>query len=123
MGDQGFARFGKVCFLKQIEELAVIEKTEDGLVIGAGASIAQVRDAVEPYYRDFAEMLRRFASEQVRNAGTIGGNIANGSPIGDCPPALIALGATITLQCGFETRELAIEDFLHRVWQAGHRRW
>lgn len=108
---KGLRDLGKVCFLKQIEELAVIEKTEDGLVIGAGASIAQVRDAVEPYYRDFAEMLRRFASEQVRNAGTIGGNIANGSPIGDCPPALIALGATITLQCGFETRELAIEDF------------
>jgi xanthine dehydrogenase small subunit len=102
---------GKVCFLKQIDELAKIEKTAEGLIIGAGASIEQVRVAVAPFYRDFAEMLRRFASTQVRNAGTIGGNIANGSPIGDCPPALIALGAELTLQCGFETRKIAVEDF------------
>ena len=47
----------------------------------------------------------------MRNAGTIGGNVANGSPIGDCPPALIALGAELTLQCGFETRKISVEDF------------
>jgi xanthine dehydrogenase small subunit len=108
---KGLQDLGKVCFVKQIDELSAIKKTNDGLMIGAGASIAQVRHAVAPYFRDFAEMLRRFASQQVRNAGTIGGNIANGSPIGDCPPALIALGATLTLQCGYETREMAVEDF------------
>ena len=108
---KGLKDLGKVCFLKQIDALAEIEKTHDGIVIGAGASIAQVRDAVAPYYSDFAEMLRRFASTQVRNAGTLGGNIANGSPIGDCPPALIALGAKMTLQCGLETREIPVEDF------------
>ena len=47
------------------------------------------------HYPDFGELLRRFASVQVRNAATIGGNIANGSPIGDGPPALIALGARV----------------------------
>jgi xanthine dehydrogenase small subunit len=108
---KGLKDLGKVCFLKQIDELAEIKKTHDGFVIGAGASIAQVRDAVAPYYSDFAEMLRRFASMQVRNAGTLGGNIANGSPIGDCPPALIALGAKMTLQWGLETREIPVEDF------------
>ena len=56
-------------------------------------------------------MLRRYASEQVRNAATIGGNIANGSPIGDGPPALIALGATLHLRRGDEMRSLPLEEF------------
>jgi xanthine dehydrogenase small subunit len=59
----------------------------------------------------FAELLRRYASTQVRNAATIGGNIANGSPIGDGPPALIALGATLHLRRGDEMRKMALEDF------------
>ena len=59
----------------------------------------------------FAELLRRYASVQVRNAATIGGNIANGSPIGDGPPALIALGATLHLRHGDEMRSMALEDF------------
>jgi xanthine dehydrogenase small subunit len=56
-------------------------------------------------------MLRRYSSTQVRNAATIGGNIANGSPIGDGPPALIALGATLHLRRGDEMRSMALEDF------------
>jgi xanthine dehydrogenase small subunit len=57
-------------------------------------------------------MLRRYASEQVRNAATIGGNIANGSPIGDGPPALIALGATLHLRRGRrDAVDLPLEDF------------
>jgi xanthine dehydrogenase small subunit len=58
-----------------------------------------------------AELLRRFGGEQIRNAGTLGGNIANGSPIGDLPPALIALGATVTLRQGENRRELPLEKF------------
>jgi xanthine dehydrogenase small subunit len=56
-------------------------------------------------------MLRRFGSKQVRASGTVGGNIANGSPIGDSPPALIALGATIDLRKGNRVRTIALEDF------------
>ena len=55
--------------------------------------------------------MRRFAGRQVRTVGTIGGNIANGSPIGDTPPALIALESTLTLQQGDTTRTLPLEDF------------
>ena len=55
--------------------------------------------------------MRRFASIQIRNAGTVGGNIANGSPIGDLPPALIALDARLTLRRGAERREMPLEDF------------
>lgn len=57
------------------------------------------------------ELIRRIGGLQVRNAGTIGGNIANGSPIGDMPPALIALGATLTLRRGDTRRTLPLEDF------------
>jgi xanthine dehydrogenase small subunit len=56
-------------------------------------------------------MIRRYASVQVRNAATIGGNVANGSPIGDNPPALIALGATLHLRRGDTRRTMPIEDF------------
>jgi xanthine dehydrogenase small subunit len=55
--------------------------------------------------------MRRFAGKQIRSVGTIGGNIANGSPIGDTPPALIALGATLRLQMGKKQRTIPLEDF------------
>jgi xanthine dehydrogenase small subunit len=74
-------------------------------------TIAALREAVLDRLPSFAEMLRRYASVQVRNAATIGGNIANGSPIGDGPPALIALGATLHLRRGDEMRSLPLEDF------------
>lgn len=57
------------------------------------------------------ELVRRIAGTPVRNAGTIGGNIANGSPIGDMPPALIALGTILTLRRGDVRREIALEDY------------
>jgi xanthine dehydrogenase small subunit len=62
-------------------------------------------------YPDVGEVLRRLGGEQVRNCGTIGGNIANGSPIGDSPPMLIALGARLVLRRGQERREVPLEDF------------
>ena len=80
------------------------------------------RDATAALARlhpDLGELMRRFASIQIRNAGTVGGNIANGSPIGDLPPALIALGARLHLRRGSERRETAAGGFLHRLWQAG----
>ena len=66
-------------------------------------------------------MMSRFGSAQVRASGTVGGNIANGSPIGDLAPALIALGASVELRKGEASREPAAGRFLHRLWQAGPR--
>ena len=74
-------------------------------------TLTDLRAALRPLHPSFAELLRRYASEQVRNAATIGGNIANGSPIGDGPPALIALGATLHLRRGDSRRNLPLEDF------------
>jgi xanthine dehydrogenase small subunit len=88
-----------------------IEDTAEELVVGAGATYA----AVEPYLAlmdpDLGELLRRLGSKQVRAAGTVGGNIANGSPIGDMPPALIALGARIELRKGRAVRSMPVEEF------------
>ncbi|MDH3265049.1 MAG: FAD binding domain-containing protein, partial [Paracoccaceae bacterium] len=79
--------------------------------IGAATTLTELRAAIAPLHPDFAELIRRYGSVQVRNAATIGGNIANGSPIGDGPPALIALGATLHLRKGAGRRSIPLEAF------------
>jgi xanthine dehydrogenase small subunit len=100
-----------VAFLNGIAELRRIEVQGEHLRIGAGVTITDLLGAMRPRHPSLAELLRRYGSEQVRNAATIGGNIANGSPIGDGPPALIALGAMLHLRRGDARRELPLEDF------------
>ncbi|MDX5402520.1 MAG: xanthine dehydrogenase small subunit [Rhodobacterales bacterium] len=100
-----------VIFLNRCAELKQIEHREDALTIGAGVTIARLIPVMEDLHPSFAAMLRRYGSAQVRAAATIGGNIANGSPIGDGPPALIALGARLHLRQGDARREMALEDF------------
>ena len=72
---------------------------------------SEAKDALARLHPDLGELVRRIGGLQVRNAGTIGGNIANGSPIGDMPPALIALGAELVLRKGGERRTMPLEDF------------
>lgn len=100
-----------VAFLHRLRDHQRIEIADDGIAVGGGATLARLRGVMAARHPDFAELIRRYGSVQVRNAATIGGNIANGSPIGDGPPALIALGATLTLRCGARKRSLPIEDF------------
>ena len=102
---------GQVAFLNGVTDLQQIERRGGQLHVGAGVTIAALRAAVAAHLPSLAEMLRRYSSEQVRNAATIGGNIANGSPIGDGPPALIALGASLHLRRGDEMRALPLESF------------
>ena len=97
--------------VSEVAELKALEDTADGLRIGAGVRYVDAIEAVTTLYPDLGAMMRRLGSTQVRNSGTIGGNIANGSPIGDTPPALIAAGATLVLRRGDERREMALEDF------------
>ena len=101
----------KFVFLNRCTDLREISIGTDSIRIGAGVTMTQLRELLGVYHPSYAEMVRRYASEQVRNAATIGGNIANGSPIGDNPPALIALGATLHLRKGAAKRDLPIEDF------------
>ncbi|MBC2834999.1 xanthine dehydrogenase small subunit [Paragemmobacter straminiformis] len=100
-----------VAFLNGVTDLQQIERQGGMFHIGAGVTIAALRAFLEPHHPSFAELLRRYASEQIRNAATIGGNIANGSPIGDGPPALIALGAKLHLRRGDEMRSIPLESF------------
>jgi xanthine dehydrogenase small subunit len=98
-------------FIGRCPELRAIERTTDAVRFGAGVSMTDVLETIRADYPSYAEMIRRYGSVQVRNAATIGGNIANGSPIGDNPPALIALGATLHLRLRDVKRDLPIEDF------------
>ncbi|MBR9863561.1 MAG: xanthine dehydrogenase small subunit [Rhodobacteraceae bacterium] len=100
-----------VAFVGQIEDLQGIEENDHGIAIGAAVTLNTLRAAVAERYPSFAELIRRYGSNQVRNAATIGGNVANGSPIGDGPPALIALNARIHLRKGDDFRDIPIEDF------------
>ena len=102
---------GKVAFLHKVDDLKGIAVTDEEIRIGAGVSVADFGRAIAAHHPSLAELIRRFGSVQVRSAGTIGGNIANASPIGDSPPALIALGARLHLRRGDERRALPLEDF------------
>ncbi|AXC49295.1 xanthine dehydrogenase small subunit [Paracoccus suum] len=91
-----------------LKDIAV---TGDAITIGAGVTYSEFAPVMEEYLPDGLDYLLRVGGWQVRNAGTIGGNIANGSPIGETPPFLIALGARITLRRGDERRQIALEDY------------
>jgi xanthine dehydrogenase small subunit len=97
----------------RVRDLSAVEEGEDGLTLGATLSHRDATAALSRLHPDLGELMRRFASIQIRNAGTIGGNIANGSPIGDLSPALIALDARLTLRRGVERREIPLEDFFN----------
>ncbi|MFT4246684.1 MAG: xanthine dehydrogenase small subunit [Pseudomonas sp.] len=98
-------------FIGGIAALRRIEEDADGLRIGAAVRYVEAHAALARLHPDLGELVRRIGALQVRNAGTLGGNIANGSPIGDTPPALIALGARLVLRRGDARRTLALEDF------------
>ena len=98
-------------FIGDIAALRTIEESDAGLTIGAAVRYSEVHDACARLHPDLGELVRRIGGLQVRNAGTIGGNIANGSPIGDGPPALIALGAMLNLRSAAGGRTIALEDY------------
>ena len=100
-----------LAFLGHAKDLRQIEDHGQYLRVGATTTITNFMEAIAPLYPSFNAMLSRYGSPQIRNAATIGGNIANGSPIGDGPPALIALGATLILRQGDKRRRMPLEDF------------
>ena len=98
-------------FVGQITELRRLTESRDRIRIGAAVTLQDLGEFMKSRHPSFAELIRRFGSLQVRNAATIGGNIANGSPIGDAAPALIALGCRLVLRRGAVRRILPLEDF------------
>ncbi|WP_300296453.1 xanthine dehydrogenase small subunit [Ferrovibrio sp.] len=94
-----------------IPELKRIDERPDETEIGAAVTYTDAFEAIARLHPAFARMLRRLGSTQIRNSGTLGGNIANGSPIGDSMPALIALDTILKLQGKAGTRTMPLEDF------------
>ncbi|MGY6710117.1 MAG: xanthine dehydrogenase small subunit [Rhizobiaceae bacterium] len=100
-----------VIFIGGVEALREVGEDADSITLGANVSYTEAYRSLGARIPAWRSLLDRIGGDQVRNMGTIGGNIANGSPIGDTPPPLIALGATLTLRKGSETRSLPLEDF------------
>jgi xanthine dehydrogenase small subunit len=103
--------------LDAVSDIRNVTETADTIQIGAGATYQDALPVLEKHYPDFGALIRRIGSRQIRNRGTIGGNIANASPIGDSPPALLALDATLILRRGDTSRSVRLDDFF-----TGYRR-
>jgi xanthine dehydrogenase small subunit len=108
---KGLRRISPAVFISHLDALHRIEDAPEGLTLGAAVSYSEAFPAVTARYPALRELWDRIGGEQVRNMGTIGGNIANGSPIGDTPPPFIALGARLHLVGPAGRRELPLEDF------------
>ncbi|MDX9885767.1 xanthine dehydrogenase small subunit [Thauera sp.] len=106
-----FRALGPILYLGEVAELHRLREEEGVLHIGAALSLTDAFAALAGPIPELGELWERFASPPVRNAGTLGGNVANGSPIGDTMPALIALGSRVVLAGVRGWRSLALEDF------------
>ena len=97
--------------VRDVEGLDHVKEEDNGFFIGAAVTHNHAAQALKTTFPDLAELWRRFGSVQVRSSGTVGGNIANGSPIGDLAPALIALDADLYLRRGDARRQIKLETF------------
>jgi xanthine dehydrogenase small subunit len=102
---------GPMIFIGDVTGLQDIAVGADAVTFGAGVTYTAARPTIAEHFPQLVELWDRIGGEQVRNAGTIGANIANGSPIGDTPPPFIALGAMITLNKGGVRRKVPLEDY------------
>lgn len=98
-------------FIANIDGLHGMSEDKGVITIGAGVTYTEAFAMLSKRIPALGPLFDRLGGEQVRNMGTIGGNIANGSPIGDTPPPLIALGATLTLRKGKTRRTISLQDF------------
>lgn len=99
-----------IIYIGDVTELASIQQNEEGLLIGANVLLNEGYEAIVKEYPEAVEMWKRFASMPIRNSGTLVGNLANGSPIGDSAPFLIAIQSRVVLRKGDKRRELPLED-------------
>jgi xanthine dehydrogenase small subunit len=106
-----FRALGDVLYVGEVEEMKLVVERDGELYIGAGASLEVAWAALAQRFPDLTDVWLRFASPPIRNAGTMGGNVANGSPIGDSPPVLMALDAQIELRKGERVRRLLLTEF------------
>ena len=108
---QNLQHLSPIIYLGQVTKLKELSISETTLNIGAGVTYSDCFTQLSHEYPTWGEMILRLGSRQVRNLGTLGGNIGNASPIGDMPPVLIALGSKMTLRQGSTERQIQIEDY------------
>jgi xanthine dehydrogenase small subunit len=106
-----YAEMPAIVYVGNVAELKSITRTDQQLEFGAAVSLTDAFRELVAEYPDLQEIARRFASPPICNAGTLCGNVANGSPIGDSMPALICLGASVVLQSVKASRAVPLEDF------------
>lgn len=109
--NKAFLRPARIAYLGHVAQLRRVQTTPEAWQIGAAVPLAEVQALLADAYPDFAEVLRRFGSPPIRSTATLAGNIANGSPIGDSMPCLMALDATLLLRRGRQTRRLPLTQF------------
>ena len=100
-----------IIYTGNVEELSTVIQTNTHVEIGSAVSLSDAMPSLIKQYPEFEELFLRFASPPIRNAGTLGGNIANGSPIGDSMPALMVVNTMLVLRQGKQTREIPLNDF------------
>lgn len=105
------AAFPVTIFTQNVAELKRVSEDDAAITIGAAVTYSDVLARFEELYPSFAVLIHRIGSRQIRNVGTLGGNIGNASPIGDTPPCLIALDTALTLHGPKGGREIRLEDF------------
>ncbi len=124
-----FKDLGDIIYLGEVEALKQIQENDQVITIGAGVSLNEAFAAIARHYPQIQQQWLRFASTPIRNIGTLGGNIANGSPIGDSMPWLIALGAELNiiqangqrripleaLYLGYMQKDLAAEEIIESI--------
>ena len=106
-----FRDLGDILYIGDVREMAQVQRQDGMLHIGAGASLEDAWTALVRRWPTLTDVWLRFASPPIRHAGTMGGNVANGSPIGDSPPVLMALDAEIELRRGARMRRMPLADF------------
>jgi len=100
-----------IIYMNSIKELNYIKNNNEYIEVGASTPLIEFESYIKKYYPDFTKILKRYGSPQIRNVGTIAGNIATASPIGDCLPLLISLNAKVILQDFKKSKILFLDSF------------
>jgi len=100
-----------IIYMNSIRELNYIKNNNEYIDVGASTPLIDLEIYIKKYYPDFTKILKRYGSPQIRNVGTVAGNIATASPIGDCLPLLLSLNAKVVLQDLKKTKVLSLDSF------------
>lgn len=106
-----FKPLKKLVFTHAVASMHGVNVGAASITIGGAATLREIEPVLLAEYPELTEWLRRYAGPPVRASATMAGNIANGSPIGDCMPVLLALGCVLHLRCGDARRVLDLNQF------------